>query len=257
MTLSDWPSNFPMTHCYTSPGGRPTATGGKADRQPFGFSFKPCPDQGRQTDFVVISTTPVDLMGRLSNPTPRPVQRRLGRAEIDTIINNYQAGQSLRAIAKLLDIHHHTIAAQLQRRGIARRLSTRQDDRHRGRRGVTTTRRRRLPHGGHRSLMRSNHGHMRGSALLAVGAREANIRCAFCVSSRHFGVTRQGSGVDYSGMLGCGHRCGLRAVGLAVRVRYPSGLHPGRRSIQRRNRWRRGRSTMHPGHHRCVTSSRN
>jgi len=66
--------------------------------------------------------------GRLSNPTPRPVQRRLGRAEIDTIINNYQAGQSLRAIAKLLDIHHHTIAAQLQRRGIARRLSTRQDD---------------------------------------------------------------------------------------------------------------------------------
>ena len=63
--------------------------------------------------------------GRLSNPTPRPVQRRLGRAEIDTIISNYQAGQSLRAVAKLLGVHHHTVAAHLQRHGIARRLSQR------------------------------------------------------------------------------------------------------------------------------------
>ncbi len=63
--------------------------------------------------------------GRLSNPTPRPVQRRLGRAEIDTIISNYQAGQSLRAIAKLLGVHHHTVAAHLQRHGIARRLNHR------------------------------------------------------------------------------------------------------------------------------------
>ena len=63
--------------------------------------------------------------GRLSNPTPRPVQRRLGRAEIATIISNYQAGQSLRAVAKLLGVHHHTVAAHLHRHGIARRLNQR------------------------------------------------------------------------------------------------------------------------------------
>lgn len=64
--------------------------------------------------------------GRLSNPTVRPVQRRLGRPEIDTIITNYQAGQTLRAVAKHLGVHHHTIAAHLQRPGIARRPNQRQ-----------------------------------------------------------------------------------------------------------------------------------
>ena len=74
-----------------------------------------------------MAATPVtsEETGRLSNPTPRPGQRRLGDAEIDTMISNYQAGQSLRAIAKLLGVHHHSIAAHLQRHGIARRLNQR------------------------------------------------------------------------------------------------------------------------------------
>ena len=53
------------------------------------------------------------------------MQRRLGRAEIDVIISSYQAGQSLRALAELLGVHHHTVAAHLQRQGIARRLNQR------------------------------------------------------------------------------------------------------------------------------------
>ena len=53
------------------------------------------------------------------------MQRRLGPAEIDTIVSDYQAGRSLRAIAKRVGVHHHTVAAHLQRHGIARRLSQR------------------------------------------------------------------------------------------------------------------------------------
>ena len=81
------------------------------------------PDSGA----VTVAANPVtsEETGRLSNPTPRPVQRRLGRTEIDTIITSYQAGQSLRTTAKLLGIHHHTVAAHLQRHGMARRLPTR------------------------------------------------------------------------------------------------------------------------------------
>jgi DNA-binding transcriptional regulator LsrR (DeoR family) len=61
--------------------------------------------------------------GRLSNPAPRPIQRRLGPPDIDTIAGDYQAGQSLRTIAKVLGVHRNTIAAHLDQLGIARRAT--------------------------------------------------------------------------------------------------------------------------------------
>ena len=44
----------------------------------FVSSFKPCPDQGKQAEFVVFSTTSVDLWGRLSNP-PEVVESLTGQ----------------------------------------------------------------------------------------------------------------------------------------------------------------------------------
>ena len=59
--------------------------------------------------------------GRLSNPTPRPVQRRLRQAELDQLAADYQSGQSLRVIGEALGVHHHTVAAKLEQLGIPRR----------------------------------------------------------------------------------------------------------------------------------------
>ena len=81
--------------------------------------------QGPQTVATVATTMTSEESGRLSNPTPQPVQRRHGRSEIDTIVSDYQAGRSIRTIAKLVGVHHHTVAAHLQRRGVARRLNQR------------------------------------------------------------------------------------------------------------------------------------
>jgi len=63
--------------------------------------------------------------GRLSNPALRPVQRRLGPREIETLANKYRAGQSLRAVAEALGVHHQTVAACLQQLGIPRRANER------------------------------------------------------------------------------------------------------------------------------------
>ena len=63
--------------------------------------------------------------GRLSNPTPRPVQRRLRPPEIATVAADYRAGRSLRDIADTLGVHHRTIAARLQQLGIPRRVNER------------------------------------------------------------------------------------------------------------------------------------
>ena len=88
--------------------------------------------------------------GAAFSPTPRQVQRRLGRAGDGHFLSNYQAGQSHRAIAKHLGVHHHIIAAHLRRHGIRPTSQPSQDDRHR--RNVTTICSRRPPHCRHRSL---------------------------------------------------------------------------------------------------------
>ena len=68
--------------------------------------------------------------GRLSNPTPQPVQRRLRASEVDTIGVEYQAGRSLRAIAKVLGVHHWTVAVHLEQLGVPRRVNRRMMNAH-------------------------------------------------------------------------------------------------------------------------------
>ena len=68
--------------------------------------------------------------GRLSNPAPRPVQRRLGASEVDTIGVEYQAGRSLRAIAKVLGVRPWTVAVHLEQLGVPRRANRRKMNAH-------------------------------------------------------------------------------------------------------------------------------
>ena len=68
--------------------------------------------------------------GRHSNPSPRPVQRRLRASEVDTIGVEYQAGRSLRAIAKVLGVHHWTVAVHLEQLGVPRRVNRRKMNAH-------------------------------------------------------------------------------------------------------------------------------
>ena len=73
----------------------------------------------------VVGSVASEETGRLSNPALRPVQRRLRSSEIDLIAIEYRAGRSLRAIAEVLGVHHHTVAAHLQQLGIPRRANER------------------------------------------------------------------------------------------------------------------------------------
>jgi hypothetical protein len=63
--------------------------------------------------------------GQLSNPSRRPVQRRLTDPEIDELVNAYQAGRTLADLACALGIDRRTVAAHLQARGIERRINRR------------------------------------------------------------------------------------------------------------------------------------
>ena len=63
--------------------------------------------------------------GRLSNPSPRPVQRRLGSAEVERLATGYQTGRSLRLVAADLGMHHATVAAHLEQLGMRRRPNER------------------------------------------------------------------------------------------------------------------------------------
>ena len=63
--------------------------------------------------------------GRLSNPTPRPVQRRLDSSEVDQLVAEYLAGRTLRELAGILGVHHRTIAGHLEQRGAKRRANPR------------------------------------------------------------------------------------------------------------------------------------
>jgi lambda repressor-like predicted transcriptional regulator len=70
-----------------------------------------------------ISQQRVDLVGQLSNPGPRAIQRRLRAAEIDDLVTLYRAGRSLADLADNYGVHHRTVAAHLEQRGIQRRLN--------------------------------------------------------------------------------------------------------------------------------------
>lgn len=70
---------------------------------------------------TVVQETP----GQLSNPEPRPVQRRLSEAEIDGVARCYLAGWTLASVALEFGVHQRTIAAHLEDRGIPRRVNHR------------------------------------------------------------------------------------------------------------------------------------
>jgi len=66
-----------------------------------------------------------DETGQLSNPPRRNVQRRVTDPEIDELVKEYQTGRTLADLAAEFGIHRRTVAAQLQARGIERRLNHR------------------------------------------------------------------------------------------------------------------------------------
>ena len=59
----------------------------------------------------------MDLWGRLSNP----VQRRLTRAEIEQLIDQYRAGASIHELTRRYEVHRTTVIHHLDQAGIARR----------------------------------------------------------------------------------------------------------------------------------------
>ncbi len=66
-----------------------------------------------------------ETTGRLSNPDPRPIQRRLNTTDIAKLAASYRAGQSLSNLAKQFRIHHRTVAAHLDHYGLPRRMNAR------------------------------------------------------------------------------------------------------------------------------------
>ena len=66
-----------------------------------------------------------ETTGRLSNPGPRAIQRRLHTTEIGRLVAGYRAGQSLSDLAKEFCIHHRTVAAHLEQCGVPRRINAR------------------------------------------------------------------------------------------------------------------------------------
>jgi transposase-like protein len=63
----------------------------------------------------------VDLQGRLSNPFPRPVQRRLSTADVNDICATYLRGTSIDALARSHGVNRTTIITHLDQHGVPRR----------------------------------------------------------------------------------------------------------------------------------------
>lgn len=74
---------------------------------------------------VVAESDLQETPGRLSNPGRKVVQRRLNEVEIDQLVCEYQTGRTLADLAAELGIHHRTVAAHLEARGVPRRVNRR------------------------------------------------------------------------------------------------------------------------------------
>jgi hypothetical protein len=59
--------------------------------------------------------------GRLSNPSPRPVQRRLSPADVDDICATYVNGTSIDALARSHRVNRTTIITHLDQHSVPRR----------------------------------------------------------------------------------------------------------------------------------------
>jgi hypothetical protein len=62
-----------------------------------------------------------EVPGRLSNPSPRPVQRRLSAADVDDICAAYVSGTSIDELARSHGVNRTTIIAHLDQHGVTRR----------------------------------------------------------------------------------------------------------------------------------------
>ena len=62
-----------------------------------------------------------DVPGRLSNPPPRPVQRRLSATEVDDIRTTYVSGTSIDELARSHGVHRTTIITHLDHHRVPRR----------------------------------------------------------------------------------------------------------------------------------------
>ena len=59
-----------------------------------------------------------EVPGRLSNPSPRPVQRRLSSADIDDISARYVSGRSIDELARFHHVNRTTIIKHLDTQGV-------------------------------------------------------------------------------------------------------------------------------------------
>ena len=62
-----------------------------------------------------------EVPGRLSNPSPRPVQRRLSTADVDDICATYVSGTSIDELARSHQVNRTTIITHLDHHGVPRR----------------------------------------------------------------------------------------------------------------------------------------
>ena len=62
-----------------------------------------------------------EVPGRLSNPSPRPLQRRLSTADVDDICATYISGTSIDALARSHGVNRTTIITHLDQHGVPRR----------------------------------------------------------------------------------------------------------------------------------------
>jgi transposase-like protein len=108
-----------------------------ANRAPFGFVAEAFADLdvdvvvtvGRNLDPDSIKPRPVnasesdvqEVPGRLSNPSPHPVQRRLSPADVDDICASYIGGTSIDELARSHGVNRTTIIKHLDRHGVPRR----------------------------------------------------------------------------------------------------------------------------------------
>jgi len=88
-------------------------------REAVGCCGNPMVSTPNRSKYVVISATPVDLMGAAFNPSSggpaRQVQRRLKAPEIDELLTAYLAGDPVRAIVRF-GVSRTTVKSQVTRR---------------------------------------------------------------------------------------------------------------------------------------------
>ena len=110
MDLWGRPSNPPETlESLTTQG---VATSREAHEEPSKQAI--CSPTGPESDVQ-------EVPGRLSNPAPRPVQRRLSAVDVDDLCATYASGTSIDGLARSHGVNRTTIITHLDQHGVPRR----------------------------------------------------------------------------------------------------------------------------------------